>query len=119
RIAFQAGDLHFTGVGDVIVCVGRGSTDTFSVVAPDLKLPKGWEMDHTRRSQTYSVLLQNAPSRGAIPRLGIPDRLNLADFANTFDLRLDFCHGVRFPGGQVTDRVTLEIPLESLREVSR
>jgi hypothetical protein len=118
--SFQTGGLRFTGVGDVTVTVSTfDHAEHFGIVAPDLKLPKGWEMDHTRRSQTYSILLQNAPSKKAITRLAIPDRVKLSDFVSTRELRLDFFHGVRFPGGTVKERATLCAPLLSIQEVRR
>ena len=92
--------------------------EDFGMVAPDLELPEGWEMDHTRRSQTYSFLLQNVPPRKVIARAGsIPRRLSLSDFVSTREVRFDFFHGVSFPGGKVTDRATLYAAVESLEEV--
>jgi hypothetical protein len=93
--------------------------EDFRIVAPDLKLPKGWQMDHKRISQTYSITLQNAPPRKVIGRLAIPDHIRLADFVNTLELRLDFFHGVRFPGGEAKGRAVLYAHLESLQEIRR
>jgi hypothetical protein len=118
--AFQVGDLQFVGVGDVTATVSTfDHSEHFGIVAPDLKLPKGWEIDHTGRSQTYSVLLQNVPPRKVIGRLGIPDCVRLRDFVNTRELRLDFFHGVRFPGGRVDDRAVVYAHLENLQPVGR
>jgi hypothetical protein len=115
-LTFQMGDLRFIGTGDVLVTVGAfDHAEHFQVVAFDLTLPKGWEMDHTGRSQTYSVLLQNAPPRKIITSSGIPGRLSLPDFVNTKELRLDFFHGVRFPGGQAKEGATVYAVVESLK----
>ena len=76
-------------------------------------------MDHTRRSQSYGVTLQNAPPRAAVPRVAVPDRLTLSDFVTTKELRLDFFHGVRFPGGQVEDRSIVYATVEKLEPVGR
>jgi hypothetical protein len=86
----------------------------FQIVAFDLALPNGWEMDHGGQSQTYGIVLQNVPPRKAIAGLGIPDRISLADFSSTRELRLDFFHGVRFPGGQVIGRAIVSATVESL-----
>ena len=113
--SFQLGELRFTGVGDVLVSVvAWDHEETVSIVAPDLKLPKGWQMDHTRYSQSYGILLQNAPAKKVLRGGGMPDQLSLADFANTRELRLDFAHGVRFPGGRVNDRATVFATVETL-----
>jgi hypothetical protein len=118
--SFQLGELRFTGTGDVLVTIGTfDHAEDFGIVAPDLRLPKGWEMDHTRRSQSYGVLLQNAPSKKAIAGLGVPDRLSLASFESTRELRLDFFHGVRFPGGRVNGRATVYGAVKSLKESHR
>ena len=66
------------------------------------------------RSQTYGPLLQNVPSRAVMARGGLPDGLSLPNWINTRELRLDFFHGVRFPGGQVERRAVVQATLESL-----
>jgi hypothetical protein len=115
---FKLGDLEFTGAGDIEVTVCLlDHSEHFQIVAGDLKLPKGWEMDHKQGSQTYSFLVQNVPSKKVIERLDIPDRLRLADFVDTRELRLDFMHGVRFLGGKVADRAIVYAAVESLEEV--
>jgi hypothetical protein len=87
----------------------------FQIVAMDLKLPEGWEMDHRGGSQTDGFLLQNAPSRKVIDRAArIPERVSLFEFVNTREVRLDFFHGVSFPGGKVTNRATVYATVESL-----
>lgn len=119
-IDFRLGDLRFTGVGDITFTAGmHGRAEHYGIGAPDLKLPRGWDMDHTRRSQTYTVLLQNAPPRAAVPRVAVPDRLALPDFVTTRAVRLDFFHGVRFPGGGVKDRAIVFADVEKLEPVGR
>jgi hypothetical protein len=118
-LTFQSGDLRFSGVGDILAVVNAfDEVEDFGIVAPDLKLPDGWEMDHTRRSQTYSFLLQNAPTRKVIPRgASIPERVSLSDFVSSREVRFDFFHGVTFPGGKITSRATVYATVESLEEV--
>jgi hypothetical protein len=119
-IEFKVGDLRFTGAGEVLVTVSAfGHAEHFGVVAMDLKLPKGWEIDHKQGSQTYGFCLQNAPTKKVLAGPGIPDRVALADFVNTKEVRLDFFHGVRFPGGQVTDRAIVYGAVERLEEIRR
>src|SRR5262245_40325072 len=94
-LSFQFGDQYFYGTGDVLADVAVFKhAEHFGVIAPDLQLPKGWEMNHTRRSQSYGILFQNAPSKGIITKKGLPNRLSLKDFVNTRELRLAFFHGV-------------------------
>jgi hypothetical protein len=123
-ITFQFGDLRFSGVGDIVTVVNAiDEKEDFNIVAPDLKLPDGWEMDHTRRSQTYSFLLQNVPARKVIPPgipiqgPSIPERISLSDFVSIREVRFDFFHGVTFPGGKITSRATVHATVESLEEV--
>jgi hypothetical protein len=119
-LAFQYGDLRFSGVGDILASVSMfHDSEHFRVEAPDLQLPKGWEMDHTRRSQSYAVSLQNAPPRKVIRSTALPDKLSLSEFVDTREFRLDFVEGVRFPGGQVKGRAIVNASVESLEEVSR
>jgi hypothetical protein len=119
-LVFEVGGLRFSSAGDVLFTVGAfDHAEHYQVVAFDLQLPKGWEMDHTRRSQTYGIVLQNAPAKGAVPRAAMPDRLSLSDFTSTRELRLDFFHGVRFPGGAVRGRATVYAVVETLEEVRR
>jgi hypothetical protein len=113
--SFHLGDLRFTSVGDVLISiVASDGNETFSLTAPDLKLPEGWQMDHTGGSQTYGPLFQNVPPRKVLRGIGLPDRLRLADFVNSRELRLDFGHGVRFPGGKVNERATVIATVERL-----
>jgi hypothetical protein len=119
-LTFEAGGLRFAGTGDVHVIVYAFDTaEYFGLTAPGLKLPRGWEVPHGGRSQSYGVLLQNVPPRKAIAGRALPDRLSLPDFVNTRELRLDFFHGVRFPGGQVNRRATVFATLESFKELGR
>jgi hypothetical protein len=119
-LVFQFGGLRFSGLGDISASVSTlDHAEDFGVVAPDLELPMGWEMDHTGRSQSYGLILQNAPPRNAIRSIALPDRLSLSDFVDTRELRLDFFHGVRFPGGQVNARATLSATVERLEQVGR
>jgi hypothetical protein len=47
-LSFHVGQLHFKGIGDIIVTTGLfKDAEHFGVVAPDLQLPHGWQMDHT------------------------------------------------------------------------
>jgi hypothetical protein len=117
---FESGDLRFIGAGKTTVSVSSFEhSEHFGIGAPDLDLPKGWEMDHTRRSQTYGVLFQNVPPRKVISGVAIPESLSLSDFKNTLQLRLDFFHGVSFPGGAVKGRATVIGIVEKLEEVKR
>jgi hypothetical protein len=118
-LVFEVGGLRFSGAGDVLFTVGAFSAEHYQVVASDLQLPKGWEMEHTRGSQSYGILLQNAPAKGAVPGVAIPARLSLSAFTSTRELRLDFYHGVRFPGGAVKGRATVYAVVETLEEVRR
>jgi hypothetical protein len=118
-ITFQVGDLQFTGVGDVTCVVNSlDICEDFGIVAPDLKLPDGWQMDHKRYSQTYSFRLQNAPVRNVIARdATIPERLKLSDFVDTHEVRFDFFEGVSFPGGKVAGRATVYAKVDTLEPV--
>jgi hypothetical protein len=118
-LTFQVGDLRFVGAGKVLAVVNAfDHAEDFGMVAPDLKLPEGWEMDHTQRSQSYGFLLQNAPSRKVIARnASIPERVALSDFVNSRELRFDFYHGVSFPGGKVKGRATVFATVETLELV--
>jgi hypothetical protein len=114
-LSFHMGELRFTGSGQISVTIADYKhAEHFGIGASDLVLPKGWDMDHTAGSQTYSVLFQNAPAKGVIAPAGIPDRISLPSFVNTRELRLDFFHGVRFPGGQVNRRAVVFATVESL-----
>jgi hypothetical protein len=113
----QLGKQIFRG-RDVAVTTGMlGHAEHFQVVAFDLGLPPRWDMDHTRGSQTYGVLLQNAPSRGVVTDVAIPRKLKLSDWVTTKELRLDFFHGVRFSGGQAKGRATVTATVETLEPV--
>ena len=118
-ITFQVGDLRFTGVGEVTCVVNSlGACEDFGIVAPDLKLPDGWQMDHKGLSQSYGFLLQNAPLRGVIARdATVPERLTLSDFVNTREVRFDFFEGISFPGGKVAGRATVFANVETLERV--
>jgi hypothetical protein len=117
-LSFHLGDLQFSGAGKVLVTVGaHKDAEHFGIVSPDLKLPEGWEMAHTEGSQTFSVFFQNVPAKNVIGPVGIPERISLPDFVSTRELRLDFYHGVRFPGGQVKGRATVFSTVDSLEVV--
>jgi hypothetical protein len=114
-LSLHYGDQYFRGTGDVLATVAVFEhAEHFGVVVHDLDLPKGWEMDHTIRSQSYGILFQNAPSKSIIANKELPYRLSLKDFVNTRELRLDFFHGVRFPGGKVEGRATVLTIVETL-----
>jgi hypothetical protein len=118
-ISLQTSGLRFSGRGDVLVTVGAfPHAEHFQIVASDLAVPNGWDMDHGGQSQTYGIVLQNAPPQRVILGTGIPDRLSLTDFSSTRELRLDFFHGVRFPGGQVIGRAIVSATVEGLEECS-
>ena len=113
-LAFRVGDLEFRAAGDVAATTGAfAHAEHVQVVSSDLVLPAGWSMDHRRGSQTYGVLLQNAPPLETMVGKGLPDLVKLTDFKSTRELRLDFFHGVAFPGGQVKGRATVFAILES------
>jgi hypothetical protein len=119
-LTFEGAGLRFAGAGEVLaIAFSSRGVEHFGIVAPDLKLPKGWRIDHGGRSQTYSILLQNVPPRKAITGHALPDRLSLPDFVSSRELRLDFFHGVRFPGGRVNGRATVYARLESFKELGR
>jgi hypothetical protein len=116
-IGFQFGELKFLGAGEINVNVSTyGRDELFTIVAYDLVLPKGWDIDHKQGSQSYSFMLQNAPSRGVFASPAIPQHLKLADFKDFQEVRLDFFHGVKFPGGEVKKRAIVMAKVESLEE---
>jgi hypothetical protein len=118
--SFRLGKQHFSGTGDVqATASAHAGAEHFQVVAFDLQLPNGWKMDHAGPSQTYGILLQKVPGRGALPGPGLPKRVRLASFANTRELRLDFFKGVQFPGGRVNGRATAFATVETLEELTR
>lgn len=120
-LVFEYGDLRFVGTGEILVTITSSPDnehdEAFGVTAPDLVLPKGWEMDHKQGSQTYRILFQNAPPRKVIDGIAIPSKLSLDDFKDAREVRFDFFHGVSFPGGAVKDRATVQAVVESLEEV--
>lgn len=117
-VTFECDGLIFDGAGEVMVAVGCSEhAEQFIIRAPDLKLPTGWEMDHKAGSQGYSVLIQNAPPKSAIRGIAIPTKLSLSDFTSFVEVRLDFFHGVSFPGGAVKGRATVLAVLEDLDAV--
>jgi len=119
-IEFRLGELRFAGAGEVMFTISRFEhAEHVGIIAYDLALPKGWSMDHTRRSQSYGLTLQNAPPKKAVAGVGVPGRIKLADFETTREVRLDFFHGVRFPGGRVDGRATVHAKVESLEEALR
>jgi hypothetical protein len=116
-LSLDLGNLRFSGVGDIKVTVGAFKhAEHFQIVAFDLKLPDGWEMDHGGRSQYYSIVLQNAPPKGAVPHAGIPNHVSLAPFSTTRVLCLAFANGVRFPGGRVNGRTAVFATVNTLEE---
>ena len=119
-LCFELGEQRFCGVGEIVTYLSVFEhAESIGVVAHDLHLPDGWEMDHTRRSQSYGLHLQNAPPRGVLKQKhnGLPESLSLRSFVDTRELRLDFFHGVRFPGGRVDKRATVLTTVESLEAV--
>jgi hypothetical protein len=117
-LVFEYGDLRFVGTGEILMWVNSfPDFETFGLMAPDLILPKGWEMDHKQPSQTYSILFQNNPPRKVIDGIAIPSKLSLDDFKTVREVRFVFAHGVSFPGGAVKERADLRAVVESLEEV--
>jgi hypothetical protein len=116
---FRIGDERFVGTGKVIACVSKfdatentESNEHFGVVAHDLKLPKGWEIDHESKSNSFGFIFQNVPDRKVLARK-LPDEVVLSEFVNTREFRVDFW-GVKFPGGEVKERATVMSDVESL-----
>lgn len=119
-ISFQMGPHRFSDVGEVKLVVTRFRFgETYSFVSHDLKVPQGWEIDHTSGSDSYAILLQNAPPRNAIPNLKVPEKITLSQFVSERQLRLDFFHGVRFPGGQAKGQCTVYATIESFKPAPR
>jgi hypothetical protein len=119
-LSLRLGDLEFKGVGKVVASASAfGHAESVSVIAPDLVLPSGWAMEHGSRSQSYGVILQNAPPRDVLAGKKLPDKVQLADFKDTRELRLDFSDGIKFPGGEVKGRATVHCKIEELEEVNR
>lgn len=117
-LSFRLGDVHFHGVGAVLATASRSErTETFSVVAYDLKLPPGWAMDHTGPGQSYGILLQNAPAKGTLVDKRLPERLSLPSFTDTRRFRLNFFRGVSFPGGRVQGQADVYATLETLEAI--
>jgi hypothetical protein len=124
RIVFNYGKLRFEGKGRVRVNTGhyRQIVEHFQIVSFDLRLPKGWKRiqvpGKVDRSSTFSVLLQNAPPAGVFINDKLPQKLELSKFKNC-RVRMDFHHGVIYPGGVVRKRAIIEAKLEALRPVSK
>jgi hypothetical protein len=119
-LSFEFGDLRFVGAGATGVSVSsRAHAEHFGLGGGDLVLPEGWEVDDKQGSRAYAITLQNVPPKKVIDGIAIPTGLSLSDFTSTAELRLDFRHGVRFPGGAVTGRATVLAPLETLEAVRR
>ncbi len=120
-ISARIGDLEFRSAGDVWAESGAFSyAEHVQVVAFDLDLPAGWEMDHhsgDKNSNSFGVLFQNAPSRNVLSGKALPDKVNLADFKDTHKLRIDFFSGVKFPGGEVKKRATVLASVEEFEGV--
>jgi hypothetical protein len=118
-LVFEYGDLRFIGIGEILVSVTLSpDCEHFGVIAPDPTLPKGWEMDHKQRSQTYGIFFQNNPPRKPIKGIAIPSKLSFDGFKDVREVRLDF-FGVHFPGGAVKERATVRALVEGLEEVER
>jgi hypothetical protein len=114
--AFYLGDQRFSGTRKIAVTTGLFPyAEHFQIVAFDLKLPPEWDTDHS--VGTYGIVLQNAPPRGAVTDARIPEQVELDSFVTTRELRLDFFHGVRFPGGQVDRRATVLASVDELKLV--
>jgi hypothetical protein len=119
-LTFRLGELRFSGAGDVTATTSVfQASEHFQIVAFDLKLPTGWEMDHTVRAQSYGIVLQNVPSKWVLASKGLPEHLSLDRFSGTREFHLDFYHGVRFPGGEVKRRAVVSADVEKLVELPR
>lgn len=114
-LVFQHGKNRFIGAGRISFDLAwYDIMELFGIVAHDLVLPPGWEIDRIGRSQSFGLVLQNAPPRGVILPNVIPDQLDLASFVDYREFNLDFFHGVTFPGGQVSGRATVHAVMERL-----
>ena len=114
-IVFRFGDLRFVGKGEIHLNIAMlEQVENVGIIAPDLELPKGWAMDHTGPSQTYSFTVGNAPPRKVVRSIAIPDRISLSDYPDFREVSLDFYNGVRFPGGEVNKRAVVSANVESL-----
>jgi hypothetical protein len=115
RFSFQCDGYSFTGTGVIEVTTGLFPyAEHFGIVAFDLELPPGWKMRHNGESHAYSLLLQNAPPRGAVRDVKIPKEVKIKNFISTREVRLTFGHGIRFPGGQVKGEAIVFAKVESL-----
>jgi hypothetical protein len=118
--AFQFGDECFSGTGPIWTTLSVTKRhEHVGVVAHDLRVPKGWEIEQNERGQSFGLWLENAPPRGMLPRKELPDRLMLANWINSRQFLLDFCGGVRFPGGEVKERATVVAIVEELQEARK
>lgn len=114
-ISFRLGDLTFFGAGEVIATTASGDgIDHFGVLARDLKLPESWDMEHSRQSLGYFIMLRNDPAKGVFPNDKLPERLDLSKFSTFRQLRFEFYKGVRFPGGEVKERTSVYAVVETL-----
>lgn len=92
--------------------------ETFAVVAHDVSLPDGWSINHSSTSDGYAVLFQNAPSRRVLGSDDLPTSLNLSDWVNTRQMRLDFWGDSTWPTGSFSGRMTVFGSVNSLTRVS-
>ena len=113
KLTFNYRQLRFLGTGTIQVKIASSrSHEHFAILTTDLNMPKGWRIEphDTRKkykSRTFGVMLQNAPSKGVLPNDAIPKILDLSKYVTTRHVRLDFFHGVHFPGGSIKRRATV------------
>ena len=122
---FRTGDFKFSAVGEVRLSVGKSeknkrvgtiSSEGVGMGASDLRLPKGWSMDHDTRSKTFYIGFSNIPARGAIKSTEIPDRIPFAELKDEREMRLYFC-SIKWPGGEVAEEAVVKAAVASLDEV--
>ena len=114
----RIGNNEFAGVGDTLTTLAIfPRAEHFSVIAHDLRMPKGWAIQHGAGNGHFcEVLFQNAPSQKVFAR-SLPEKLSLPAFVGTRVFRMHFVN-VQFPGGKVDGAATtVRAIVESLEEV--
>ncbi len=105
---------QFIGIGDVLVDVSAQSAlESFVVKALDVRMPSGWEMDHSSESDSYGIALTNVPSEEVFPNAQLPRELVLRQFA-TREVGLGFSTGLRYPRGRIDGSARVRATIESL-----
>ena len=86
----------------------------------NLKLPKGWQAKANAvgtRKSSCGFSLQDRGSNTLLPNTSIPSSLAFWKRFETCTVRLDFSHGVRFPGGGADRHAAAFAKVESLERV--